>query len=451
MTLSALILAAGQGTRMRSDLPKVLHPLGGRPMVVYSVEVGRQVSGGGKPALVVGNGSEAVRELLGDSAEYVEQGERLGTGHAVMMAEPALKGRSDLVLVYYADMPLWRAETLSKLAETQGGNPGPMTLATVIAGDPRGFGRVVRDGSGRVRAIVEEAQATPEEKAIRELNVGAYCFRANWLWATLPKLPMSPKGEYYLTDLVGLAVSEGEEVRAVAVEDPDEALGINTRVHLAEAEAILRRRINRGWMEAGVTMIDPETTYIAPGVTLGEDTLLLPNTHLWGTTRVGRHCRLGPNTIVRDTAIGDRCTVECSVLEGAVLEDGVDVGPFAHLRKGAHLAQGVHMGNFGEVKNSYLGPGSKMGHFSYVGDATIGKDVNIGAGTVTCNFDGTRKHKTVIEDGVFVGSDTMLVAPVHLGEGSRTGAGSVVTKDIPADSLAVGMPARVIRRLKRSG
>lgn len=450
MTLSAVILAAGQGTRMRSELPKVLHPLGGRPMVEYSVDVGRELTGDDRPVLVVGNGSEAVRQVVGDRARYVEQRDRLGTGHAVMMAAPLLHDRSDHVLVFYADMPLWRAETLARLVRVQQSNPGPLTLATVMAADPRGFGRVIRNTAGRVMAVVEEAQATPEQLAARELNVGAYVFRAGWLWSSLPRLPLSPKGEYYLTDLIGMAVAEGGSVEAVTVDDPDEALGINTRVHLAEAETVLRRRINRRWMEAGVTLVDPETTYIEAGVVIGEDTTLLPNTHLRGSTRVGRHCRLGPNTIARDTAIGDRCEIECSVLEGAVVEDEVDIGPFAHLRKGAHLAKGVHMGNFGEVKSSYLGPGTKMGHFSYVGDATIGEDVNIGAGTVTCNFDGEKKNRTVIGNGAFVGSDTMLVAPVELGEGSRTGAGSVVTKNVPAGSLAVGMPARVIKRLKTS-
>jgi bifunctional UDP-N-acetylglucosamine pyrophosphorylase/glucosamine-1-phosphate N-acetyltransferase len=239
-------------------------------------------------------------------------------------------------------------------------------------------------------------------------------------------------------------------VGSIQVEDHDEVIGINTREHLAQAEAALRRRINRHWMLEGVTLLDPTTVYIGPEVKIGRDSVVLPNTHLEGTTVVGAACRLGPNTVVRDSSIGDRCRVEASVVEEAKLEEEVQIGPFAHLRRGAHLCRGVHMGNFGEVKNSTLGPGVRMGHFSYVGDATIGPDVNVGAGTVTCNYDGEQKHRTEIEEGAFIGSDTMLVAPVRIGRGSRTGAGSVVTRDVPDWSVAAGVPARVIRRLKES-
>jgi len=310
---------------------------------------------------------------------------------------------------------------------------------------------VVRNSDGAVCAIVEEAHATPEQLDIRELNASVYCFAAQWLWDALHRLPLSPKGEYYLTDLVAMAVSEERSVQALVLQDAEEAIGINNRQHLAEAEAILRRRINRQWMLAGVTLIDPESIYIEPGVTIGQDTVIWPNTYLQGATVVGSECALGPNTIVRNSRLGNRCEVLCSVVEGATLEDDVDVGPFAHLRKGAHLAQGVHMGNFGEVKSSYLGPGTKMGHFSYIGDATIGSEVNIGAGTITCNYDGEKKNPTEIGAGVFIGSDTMLVAPVKLGEGARTGAGSVVTKDVPDHTLVVGVPARPIRKLRSHG
>jgi bifunctional UDP-N-acetylglucosamine pyrophosphorylase/glucosamine-1-phosphate N-acetyltransferase len=238
-------------------------------------------------------------------------------------------------------------------------------------------------------------------------------------------------------------------VQALVMDDPDEALGINTRVHLAEAEAVLRRRINTAWMIAGVTLSDPDSTYIEPGVSIGQDTVILPNTHLHGSTVIGEGCTLGPNTIIRDSTLGAGCTVLAAVLEGAVLEDGVSMGPFAHLRKGAHLGKGVHMGNFGEIKNSYLGEGTKMGHFSYIGDATIGANVNIGAGTITCNFDGVHKNHTEIGDDVFLGSDTMLVAPVSVGEGARTGAGAVVTKDVAAHTLVVGVPAHLLRSLEK--
>ncbi len=323
-------------------------------------------------------------------------------------------------------------------------------MLTVVVDDPRGFGRVVRDRAGGVRAIVEEAQATPEEMQIRELNAGVYCFKADWLWQALPRIPLSLKGEYYLTDLAGLAVADGLSIQAVRAADQDETIGINTRVHLAEAAVILRNRINQDWMLAGVTIMDPATTYIEPGVEIGQDTMIWPNTYLQGKTQVGENCELGPNAMIRNTSVGNNCTVLASMLEGARLEDDVDVGPFARLRKGAHLANGVHMGNFGEVKNSYLGPGTKMGHFSYLGDTTIEGDVNIGAGTVTCNFDGVHKNPTEIGKGAFIGSDTMLVAPLKVGEGAKTGAGAVVTHDVPPHTVVVGVPARAIRKKEQT-
>jgi bifunctional UDP-N-acetylglucosamine pyrophosphorylase/glucosamine-1-phosphate N-acetyltransferase len=299
--------------------------------------------------------------------------------------------------------------------------------------------------------VVEEAEATPDQLSIRELNAGVYCFTAGWLWPALSRIPISSKGEYFLTDLVAIAAAEGLPVQSISTDNPGEALGINNRIHLAEAEAILRQRTNEAWMLSGVTLIDPLSTYIETGVEIGPDTIIYPNTYLQGGTKIGQACTIGPNSTLRDTRVGDRCTVFASVAEKAVLEDDVDIGPYAHLRKGAHLARGVHMGNFGEVKNSYLGPGTKMGHFSYVGDTTTGEKVNIGAGTITCNYDGEKKSHTEIGAGAFIGSDTMLVAPVELGEGARTGAGAVVTKDVPSYTLAVGVPARAIRKLKRSG
>jgi bifunctional UDP-N-acetylglucosamine pyrophosphorylase/glucosamine-1-phosphate N-acetyltransferase len=350
-----------------------------------------------------------------------------------------------------ADMALITAETYQKLIQAQSTHSGPVTLLSAIADATSDFGRVLRGPDGSVQAVVEVALATPEQLAITEVNTSVYCFQAEWLWEALRRIPLSPKGEYYLTDVVGLATSQGLSAQAMIVEDPEEAIGINTRVHLAQAEGALRQRINRGWMLAGVTLVDPATTYIEPDVQIAADTTIWPNTFLQGHTEIGEDCTIGPNAILRDTRVGKRCKVLASVLEKAVLEDDVDVGPFGHLRKGAHLADGVHMGNFGEIKDSYLGPGTKMGHFSYVGNATIGPAVNIGAGTITCNFDGERKHPTEIGAGAFIGSDTMLVAPIKVGEGAHTGAGAVVTKDVPPDTLAVGMPARSIRRLKKVG
>jgi bifunctional UDP-N-acetylglucosamine pyrophosphorylase/glucosamine-1-phosphate N-acetyltransferase len=449
MKVAAILLAAGQGTRMKSDLPKVLHALCGKPMLWYTLEAVRQASTE-KPVVVVGHEAEQVKAFVGETADCVVQEPQLGTAHAALQAEAPVKGKADTVIITYADMPLLRGETFQRLVEIQRGNPGPLTLLTVMADDPRGFGRIVRNADGTVRAIVEEYVATPEQLAIRELNVGAYCFRAEWLWDALYRIRMNPqKGEYYLTDILAVAVEDSLPVQAALHDDLIETIGINTRVHLAEAEAALRQRINRTHMLNGVSMPDPASVYIETGVTIGRDTIVMPNTHIQGKTSIGQSGRIGPNSIIRDCTIGDRCTVLASVMEGAVLEDDVDIGPFARLRKGAHLAQHVHMGNFGEVKDSYLAPGVKLGHFSYIGNATIGADTNIGAGTITCNYDGEKKNPTEIGEEVFIGSDTMLVAPVKIGAGAKTGAGAVVTKDIPADTLAVGMPARAIRKLVR--
>ncbi len=446
MKTTAVILAAGQGTRMRSKLPKVLHPLAGRPMLRYVMEVVTAVTGS-KPVLVVGHGAEQVRKAIGDDAQYVVQEPQLGTGHAVMQAEAALQDGSELVLVATADMPLLSEQSLRQLVDAQSSHIGPISMLTVIAQDPRGFGRIVRDAHGSIQAIVEESQATPEQLQIHELNSGVYCFRADWLWESLRHVRLSPKGEYFLTDLVAMAAAEGQPVRSFIISDPVEGIGVNNRVHLAEVEAILRRRINQHWMLAGVTIIDPSSTYIDAEVQIGIDTVIWPNTYLHGKTVIGEDCQIGPNAILRDTQVGNGCKLQAVVADRARVEDRAEAGPFARLRKGAHLGEGVHMGNFGEVKNSYLGPGTKMGHFSYIGDAQIGAEVNIGAGTITCNFDGEHKYPTEIGANAFIGSDTMLVAPVKIGEGARTGAGAVVTRDVPDETLAVGMPARAIKKL----
>lgn len=448
MRTAAVILAAGQGTRMKSALPKVLHPLGGRPMIHWSLDHARTV-GADPIVMVVGNGADAVRACVGDGVLYATQAEQLGTGHATLQARDLLQGRSDAVLILYGDMPLLRSETLQRLLETYRQSQPAVTILSVVAEDSMGFGRVVRDASGRAKAIVEEAVATPEELAIRELNCGVYCCRADWLWSRLATIPKTePKGEYYLTDIVGLAVVEGEAVEVVTIDDITEVQGINTRAHLARSEAILRQRIAARLMDEGVTLVDPTTAYVDASVRVGRDTVIYPNTHLQGNTVVGEGCTLGPNSIVRDTRIGNHCTVLASVVEEAILEDGAGIGPFGHLRPGAHLGTGVQMGNFGEVKNAYLAPGTKMGHFSYIGDAEIGEDVNIGAGTITCNFDGVRKHRTVVAKGAFIGSGTMLVAPVTIGQGAKIGAGSVVTRDVEDGTLAYGVPARPKRRLE---
>ncbi len=449
MKITAILLAAGQGTRMKSSLPKVLHPIAGKPMIWHALQAISH-STTEKPVVVVGHGAEEVKTYLGDSAQTVLQEPQLGTGHAVMQAESLLKGKSDLVVVCYADMPLLRGETLQKLVDTQRMNSGSMSILTVIADDPRGFGRIIRKGDGTVAAIVEEYVATPDQLQIKELNVGGYCFDSNWLWDALHRIPKNPKkSEYYLTDTVELAAKEGLPVHATVMDDLEETIGVNTRVHLSEVETAMRRRINQSHMLNGVTMIDPSSVYIEADIRIGRDTVIMPNTFLHGKTELGERNVVGPNTIIRDSKIGNGCKILSSVLEGALLENDVDMGPFARLRKGAHLGNHVHMGNFGEVKDSHLEDGVKMGHFSYIGNARIGANTNIGAGTITCNYDGEKKHNTEIGEDVFIGSDTMLVAPLKLGDGARTGAGAVVTKDVPDDTLVVGMPARAIRKLER--
>jgi bifunctional UDP-N-acetylglucosamine pyrophosphorylase/glucosamine-1-phosphate N-acetyltransferase len=439
--IESLILAAGQGTRMKSKLAKVLHPVGGRPMIVRAVDTAWALAGRA-PVVVVGHDAPAVMGALGDRARFVHQGALLGTGHAVMQAADLLRDQAGIVLVSYGDMPLLSAATFERLIEVQRATSGAFSMVTIINPNPRGFGRIVRDG-GHIRAIVEEAAATEEQKRITELNVGVYAFRAAWLWANLPRIQPNPKkGEYYLTDLVEIAVAAGETVGSVTVDDLDEVIGINTRVDLADAEAALRRRICRAWMLAGVTIRDPATTYIDETAEIGMDTILEPNTQILGRTVIGADCVIGPNSVVVDSHIGDHCVVNASLLESATMEEDVHIGPFGHLRAGAYLCAGVHMGNFGEVKNARLGPGSRMGHFSYIGDAQVGADVNIGAGVITANFDGKNKHRTIIGDHAFIGSDTTLRAPVTIGANSKTGAGAVVTHDVPPDHLAVGVPAR---------
>ena len=449
MTTRVVILAAGKGTRMRSRLPKILHPIGGQPMVHYALAAARQ-AGDPLPVLVIGHQADSLRATVGDQAEYVQQLEQNGTGHAVMQAQALLEGKATHVLVSNADLPLLTGESLAALAEAHAKSKATITLLTLKQKNARGFGRIKRL-KGKAVAIIEEAEATPKQLLIDELNVGTYCFDAKWLWAALPKLKPSPKkGEYYLTDLLAIAVKQGKKIHTVELQDANEAIGINTREHLAEAELALRQRINRQWMLAGVTIQDPLTTYIEPSVMIGQDTTILPNTMLLAGTQIGEDCIIGPNTSISHSQVGNHCQIQAAVVEHAVIENHVDIGPFAHLRKGAHLGDGVHMGNFGEIKNSRLAAGVKMGHFSYIGDATIGKDVNIGAGTITANYDGKNKNPTVIEDNVFIGSDTMLVAPLHIGKGARTGAGAVVTKDVPPNTVVAGVPARAIRKLEGS-
>lgn len=448
MQISAVILAAGLSKRMKSSLPKVLHTLMGRPIIEYSLEAVNEVCSL-KPMVVVGHAAEEVKRIIGERADFVLQKELLGTADAVNTARPFLEGKSDLVLVVNADIPLITTASIQQLVEEQKTNPGPLSMLTFHSPESRGFGRIVRDKDGKPQAIVEERDATLELLKINEFNVGIYCFKSNWLWENLRHIQKSANGEYYLTDLIKVAVEQNQMVKTVVLKDPDEAIGINNRIHLAEAEKVIRKRINQKWMLEGVTMIDPDRVYIENDVKIGRDTVIFPDTYLRGKTEIGENCEIGPGTIINDSTIGNHCRVLLAVMEGAVLEEEVSMGPFAHLRKGAHLCRGVHMGNFGEIKNSTLRAGVKMGHFSYIGDAEIGENVNIGAGVITCNFDGVKKNRTEIGANAFIGSDTMLRAPIKIGEGAYTGAGSVVTHDVPPHAVVTGVPARPLLKKKK--
>ena len=445
MNVSIIILAAGQSTRFHSNTPKVLHPLGERPMLAYVVDLATQLSAT-QPVLVGAPESlDDIRAWGGERLRYATQTEPRGTGHAVLQARPLLEDPTAPILVLYGDTPLLREATLRQLVQRHVENQTAITILTLEGDASRGFGRIVRDADGRVTAIVEEIEATPETAAIREFNTGICVFDADTLWTLLEQVQPSPvKGELYLTDCVALAAQAGMTIATLPVADPTEALGINTRVDLATAEAVLRQRINERWMLAGVTLADPATTYIGPDITIGRDTVIQPNTHLRGKTAIGEACTIGPNTIIEGCTIGNRCDVLASVLEFAVMEDDSNIGPFSHLRKGSRVCTGAHVGNFGEMKNSTLGP------FTYLGDAQIGENVNIGAGTITCNFDGQNKHPTVVESDVFIGSNSLIVAPIRIGTGAKTGAGSVVTHDVPPYTVVYGVPARVRKELPRS-
>jgi bifunctional UDP-N-acetylglucosamine pyrophosphorylase/glucosamine-1-phosphate N-acetyltransferase len=436
-----IIMAAGLGTRMRSRHPKVLHPLCGRPMLAHVLDAASVLAT--RPLVVISPATEGVRERFADRADFALQDEPLGTADAVRAALRAAPGASDDVVVLSGDTPLLAADTVARIVAARREQDATMALAVTRPADPRGYGRVVRDADGRVAGIVEEKDADEGSRSIGEVNAGLYAFEAAWLRSRIDDVPPSPAtGEYYLTALVGLARADGRPVVALEVADEHELAGINDRVQLAAAESELRQRIVERHMLAGVTVLDPSTVRIDAGVEIAADVVLEPAVVLEGRSRIGTDTVVGSGSRIVDSRVGERCRIWSSVIESSEIGNDVRVGPWAHLRPGASVGDGAEVGNFAEIKSSRLGAGSKQHHFSYLGDATVGERVNIGAGTVTCNYDGVAKHPTTIGDGAFIGSDTMLVAPVSVGTGSRTGAGAVVTRDVPDGMLAVGVPAR---------
>jgi len=434
---AAVVLAAGMGTRMKSKLPKVLHKLVGVPMIIYVINALHEAEIN-NVIVVLGHQGELVEGVIDKNCKVVYQKEQLGTGHALLQALPALLQYSEGdCLVVCGDTPLLKARTLKQLREKHRKTGAQATVLTASIPDPTGYGRVIK-GPGGIEKIVEEKDASAQEKAVKEINTGTYCFNIDSLKHELARLTTSnAQGEYYLTDIIKCLTDKKEIVETMLLDNPDEAIGINSRVQMARAEAVIRREILEKHMLQGVTVINPEHTYVEAGVKIGRDTVIYPGTILEGDTNIGEDCLVGPDTRIIDSSIDDSVEIKYSYLIQAKVARGCTIGPFSFLRPGSVLASGVKVGDFVEIKNSYVGEGSKIPHLSYVGDSTVGKGVNIGAGTITCNYDGTGKHPTWIGDGAFIGSNTNLVAPISVGAGSYIGAGSTVTKDIPDGALAV--------------
>ena len=445
--LCAIIMAAGQGTRMHSDLVKVLHPLNGLPMAAHVLECCRRL-GLKRTLLVVGHQADRVREALAPWAEGVEcilQAEQRGTAHAVLQAEAALQGYAGEVLVLSGDVPLLSEGLVRRLAATHRASGAIATLVTARPADPTGYGRVLRDRRGAFRAIVEEVEATPAQRRAKEISAGIFCFRAPQIFTALHRVkPSVVKKELYLPEVLPLLQKAKGRIATVLAEDPQEALGINTRAELAAAAGVLRRRVVDRLMAEGVTCLDPGSVYVSSLTTVGRDTTLYPNVHLEGHTGIGEGCTIHAGCRLRDARLGNRVTVlDGCVIQNSDIASDCTLGPYAHLRPGNKLSRKVKIGNFVEVKKSVIGEGSKVPHLTYVGDATLGERVNIGAGTITCNYDGFAKHQTVIEDEAFVGSNTSLVAPLKVGRGAIVAAGSAITQEVPPDALAFGRAQQV--------
>jgi len=440
--VTAIILAAGEGKRMRSRQPKILHRLCGRPLVGYPLRLARTFAD--RVVMVVPPSADGVAQVAGEGVLTVVQRERLGTGHAVVQAKDACG--EGTILVLPGDMPLLTVETIERLLNHHKAASAAATLLTAIVDNPAGYGRVLRQ-RGRVARIVEDRDATDDQKKINEIGTSVYCFDARRLWSALAEVrPDNDQGEYYLTDVVAILSRAGATVEAVTVADPSEAQGVNDRKQLAAVAVVQRRRILDRLMESGVTIVDPASTYVEDTVTIGPDTVVQPQTVIEGATVIGNECVIGAGSHVSGSRLADRVVLKpYSIIEEAAIDEDATLGPFCHLRPGCHIGAGAEIGNFAELKKSRVGKKTKIHHVSYTGDATLGERVNVGAGTITCNYDGQRKHPTVIGDGVFVGTNSSLVAPLTIGEGAYVAAGSVITRDVPPGALALERSPQVVK------
>ncbi len=433
----AIVLAAGKGKRMKSKLYKVLHPVCGKPMVGHVLDSIQRI-GCERSVVIVGHGAEAVKGYLGDRAEYALQSEQLGTGHAVRQAEPMIGNEEGITIVICGDTPLVTPETLEQLIAHHQSESAAVSILTASMDDPTGYGRIIRGEDGGVTKIVEQKDGTPEELLTKEINTGTYCFDNKLLFDALSKIDNNnAQGEYYLTDCIRILHADGKRVAAYETLDLAESIGVNDRVALSEAEGFMRERLAKKHMLNGVTIIDKASTYIGADVEIGSDTILYPGTMLKGNTVIGEDCIIGPNTEIDNSVVGNGTTIRQSIAAEAKVGNAVNVGPFAYLRPGTELADEVKVGDFVELKNAKIGHGSKVPHLSYVGDAEVGAGVNIGCGAITANYDGYNKFKTIIEDDVFIGSNSNLIAPVHIGKGAYVVAGSTITGDVKENDLAI--------------
>jgi bifunctional UDP-N-acetylglucosamine pyrophosphorylase/glucosamine-1-phosphate N-acetyltransferase len=446
--VTIVILAAGLGTRMKSRKAKVLHRAGGKTLVGHVVDTALALTPAERIFVVVGHQAEEVRKSIAvPGVGFIDQAEQKGTGHAVTIGRPVLSGLDGYLMVLYGDSPLLRVETLRRLIEQETSGTSAAVLMSAMMTDPTGYGRVIRDARGHVIDIVEQKAGTPEQLAIREANMGIYCFRADLFWKHAGEIRPNPaSGELYLTDMPAILTRAGHTVEAMQIPDPNEALGINDRAQLAEVDAILRNRKRRALMESGVTLVMPETVTVDADVEIGADTILEPFTQVLGQTTIGENCIVGACSIVRDSTLAAEVEIGAfTVVNKSTVEQGAQVGPYARLRMDNHVAAGAHIGNFVELKKTRMGAGAKANHLAYLGDSEIGERVNVGAGTITCNYDGTNKHPTKIGAGAFVGSNSTLVAPLEIGEGAYTAAGSVITETVPPDALALGRARQEIK------